>query len=528
MSGDANMYWRDELDKLGVRMLEVRHEGTGLGMADGWARATNTVGVCTATCGPGVTQLATALVTASRGGSPVVAFVGEHPTEDEEYVQRFDQSRFAAACEAGFVRVNSPNTADDAVRKAFHMARVESRPVLLSAPMNVQQMNFEDSDPYEPCPPSAAPALMLPNQAALEQAADIIASSKKVVIIAGRGAMWSGAGEAIVRLAERTGALITTSLMSANWLSEKEFHAGISGHYATRTAMQLHHEADCVIAIGASLNRYTIMGNLLYPNARFVQLDTKSSVMMTGCRFADCYLQTDAKGGAEALERLLAQRSVKLTGYRTPDVRQKLTRHFDDPAEFQIEDGCVDPRQVCLALDRLIPYEIGAIIGTGESSGFTNVLMSRPRSRVIAGKFFGCIGQGLLAAMGASVAIGDKPLVLIDGDASFMMHANEFETAVRYDIPLLVVVLNDQSLGSEYHKMKARNMNPDLYLVPTPDLGSVGRAFGGRGRLARTMDEFEAATREWLAKPGPMIIDARISRNALSLSARRLIYGRDE
>src|ERR1035437_9772462 len=79
LMGDGNMYWMHELDKLGIKMLEVRHEGVGLGMADGWARVTRTPGVCTATCGPGVSQLATALMTAARAESPVVAFVGESP-----------------------------------------------------------------------------------------------------------------------------------------------------------------------------------------------------------------------------------------------------------------------------------------------------------------------------------------------------------------------------------------------------------------------------------------------------------------
>ena len=97
MMGDGNMYWMEALHDLGVDLLEVRHEGAGLGMADGWARSTHTPGVCTATCGPGVTQLATALVTAARAQSPLVAFVGEAPTTDEEYTQHFDQSRFAAA-----------------------------------------------------------------------------------------------------------------------------------------------------------------------------------------------------------------------------------------------------------------------------------------------------------------------------------------------------------------------------------------------------------------------------------------------
>ena len=148
--GDGNMYWMHELDKVGVKLIDVRHEGAGLGMADGWARSTHTPGVATATCGPGVSQLATALITANRAQSPLVAFCGESPTNDDEYNQRLDQSRFAAGCETGFVRMATADAADDAVRKAFYLARLESRPIMFSAPMDIQQQEFDDDDPYKP------------------------------------------------------------------------------------------------------------------------------------------------------------------------------------------------------------------------------------------------------------------------------------------------------------------------------------------------------------------------------------------
>src|SRR3984893_4158861 len=173
MMGDGNMYWMEALHDLGVDLLEVRHEGAGLGMADGWARATHTPGVCTATCGPGVTQLATA----ARSQSPLVAFVGEAPTTDEEYTQHFDQSRFAAACEAGFVRVLSPDTAYDAVRKAFYQARLESRPILLSAPMDTKQMTMDEDDEYVPSSTIFPSERVYPNPESIERAADIVASS---------------------------------------------------------------------------------------------------------------------------------------------------------------------------------------------------------------------------------------------------------------------------------------------------------------------------------------------------------------
>src|SRR5438105_3511645 len=414
MMGDGNMYWMEALHDLGVNLLEVRHEGAGLGMADGWARATHTPGVCTATCGPGVTQLATALVTAARAQSQVVAFVGEAPTTDEEYVQRFDQSRFAAACEAGFVRVLSADTACESVRKAFYRAKLESRPILLSAPMDTQQQTMDDDDDYVPSSSVSPAHAVYPNPESIERAAEIITSSAKPIVIVGRGAIWSGAGAAVLKLSERIGALIATTLMAKNWLAEADYHAGISGFYGTRTALELFQEADCVIAVGASLNRYTTEHGYLYPNARYVQLDASPHLLIGGGKAADCYIHTDARLGVEALDALLATRSFTSTGYRTPAIRQRLVNHFTDSAEFPIESGRVDPREVCLALDAVVPMDVNLMTGSGASAGFSAMLFNRPRPLTIAAHWFGCIGQMLPAAIGASVALGNQRMLLVD------------------------------------------------------------------------------------------------------------------
>ena len=251
--------------------------------------------------------------------------------------------------------------------------------------------------------------------------------------------------------------------------------------------------------------------------------------MMSAGRSADCYIQSDARAGVEALESLLAKRSVNMTGYRTPEVKKSLVDHFQDRAEFPIDPGTVDPREACLALDEIVPTDIPLATGSGASSGFTNVLFNRSRPFVLACKFFGCIGQTLPAAMGAMVANGiEKPMLLVDGDAGTMMHLADFDTAVRYNMPLLVVVLNDQALGSEYQNMVAHKMKAELSIIPTPDLVAVATGLGGRGRLASSVEEVRAAAAEWVAKPGPMIIDVRISRTVVNLSYRRRYYARDE
>ena len=162
------------------------------------------------------------------------------------------------------------------------------------------------------------------------------------------------------------------------------------------------------------------------------------------------------------------------------------------------------------------------------SSGFTNILFTKNRPMVMPGHFFGCIGQMMPAAVGAVIGTGNKPAILLDGDASTMMHIGDFESMVRYDVPLLIFVMNNQCLGAEYYKLDAHKMDKETSVISTPDLGAVARAFGGRGHLARTVEEVKKATAEWVAKPGPMIIDVRISRNVLPLHVRRLHYARDE
>jgi thiamine pyrophosphate-dependent acetolactate synthase large subunit-like protein len=108
-----------------------------------------------------------------------------------------------------------------------------------------------------------------------------------------------------------------------------------------------------------------------------------------------------------------------------------------------------------------------------------------------------------------------------------MMHLAEFETAVRYGVPVLVVVMNDEALGAELHKSVADGLDPALTRISTPDLGAVGVALGGRGALVRSIDELRAAVSDFVAEPGPMLLDVRISTTVLSIPYRRMYYAAD-
>jgi thiamine pyrophosphate-dependent acetolactate synthase large subunit-like protein len=528
MMGDANMHWMNALAARGVALYEVRHEGCGLGMADGFAREAGRPGVVTATSGPGTAQLATSMIVAARARTPLVAFCGETPTGDQGAVQYLDQRRFAAAIECEFVHLAKADLAEEVVQRAFYTARTESRPVMISAPIDVQQQEYEDAGPYVPSTELIPTPRLLPDPGLLAEAADIIATSKRVVIVAGRGARRAGAGQQVLALQRRTRSMLATTLQAKNWLcGETEYHVGIAGLFGSKVAMELLQEADCVVAVGASLNHYTIEHGYLFPEARYVQIDTAPHLVMGNGRVADCYLQADAVTALTELTRILDARGTAPEGFHTPEVHRRLTAPLVDPAEYHREPGLLDPREAIAVLDAELPGEMGLVLGSGHQVDFGTMLFQRSREITSNYGMFGAIGQAPLLTIGSVVAAGGTPRFVVEGDASFLMHLAEFETACRYALPVLVVVMNDQALGAEYHKARAKGLNPELAVISTPELGTVARALGGSGATVRTAEELRAALADYVRDPRPTVIDVRITRDVLSVPYQRIQYGAD-
>jgi len=527
MMGDANMHWMHAMAERGSLLYDVRHEGSGLTMADGWARATGNPGVASTTCGPGVTQLATALVCAARARTPLVVFAGEAPLTDPGDSQYLDQRKFADAVECGFVSVSAPARAHAAVREAFFLARTTSKPVMVSAPMDVQQAEFEGPAEYVRSTELIDTTPVTPAARRVQEAADIIAGSERVVILVGKGARDPEVGELVLRLQDSTRALLTTTLQVTNWLRDRTpYHAGISGGYGTKTAHELMREADCLIAVGASLNQYTIWHGRLYPKASIVHIDQADQVVPGDGQPVDCYVRGDARLALEQLIGALDGRTPAGAGYHTPVVAERLREATTLREPFHQEPDRLDPREVVLGLDRLIPERLPLVLGSGHQTDFGTMLFSRPREIVSNYGLFGAIGQSPLLSMGWALGRG-RPTFVVEGDASFIMHLAEFDTACRYGWPVLILVMNDEALGAEYHKSEAHGLRQDLSAIRSPDLGAVATAMGGAGATVRTMDQLEKAVGEFLADPKPTVVDIRISRAVMSVPFRRLWRGEE-
>ena len=528
--GDGQINWWSAIAKHPeVRIIDARDEGAALTMAEGWAMATGKIGVCSPTHGPGLARMTTSLITATRSHTPVVVYTSKTAFNNENATQFLNQERLVSATGAGYIEVLTPSFAESAVRQAFYRARLESRPIVLAVPRDVQgkECDSEGND-YQPSATLfAGQQRIRPDLECLIEAVKIIAASKKPVVVLGRGAMEPQAKQAADRLAKRIGALIATTLIAKGVLGESDYHAGISGVFSTRTVMQLFEETDCVIAVGAGLNARTIEGGYLFPHAKVIHIDILPHIVMGNDRSADCYIQGDAAVTMREIDDMLAQKGVSKEGYRTAAVRNALRDADRDPAEFDIEPGTVDPREVVRVMDERLPSNVSLVTGIGHASNSFPVMhMKKPRPLYLHVTAFGCIGQTLANAIGAGVAI-NAPLVAVDGDGGAMQNIQELDTAARLGIKLLYVIMNDEAYGAEYHRLKAKGLNANLSAVRSPDFSAAGRVFGCRGRLASTLEAVGAGIDEFLAGDGPMVLDVRISRNVISIPYRRVHLGQD-
>src|SRR4051812_22010700 len=203
LMGDANMYWSEAMSRLpGMQVIHARHEHCAVAMADGYARATGKVGVASTTCGPGFTQIMTALSIAARANVPLVVFAGDSPMAAPYYIQQIDMAPLALGTGAAYIPVRTIDRVLDNVREAFHTAQLERRPVVLSVPMDLQKQPFPFMADYIPSaevlPTPQRPA---PDPALVERLVGMLAEAEKPILIGGRGAKLSGAGPAMRALA---------------------------------------------------------------------------------------------------------------------------------------------------------------------------------------------------------------------------------------------------------------------------------------------------------------------------------------
>ena len=518
--GDANMNWAARLGEAGCRMVYVRHEHCAVAAAMAYARKTSDIGVATVTCGPGVTQLMTALPAAVRAGLPLVVFAGEAPLKMGWYNQMIDQAPLITATGAAYHGAHLPERMPVLIRDAFLQARRERRPVVVGVPFDLQERPWTGPEKLPTPSAQLLPRLspIPPHPDDLAQAATLVAAAERVVVFAGLGAVEAKAGPACRALAAKVGGLLTTSLPARGLFHDDPYCVGITGSFSTELGLEYLAEADLAIVVGGSLAFHAGGGGQLWRKAKMLHIDIDPLAVSQGQEVARHHLRADARLGVEALTAALPGRSKM---WRTEAMAVRIRDEKPDSHVFEIAPGLHDPREVVAVLEQALPLAWETVNSSGHCSWFFGQMPSRPQERFLTIREFGAIGNGISFAMGVAAARSDSTVVLFDGDGSLLMHVQELETIKRHGMNILIVVMNDGAYGSEVHKLRAEGMPEAGSVFGYTDLAAIARGFGIEGQSVKNLDDVPKLVAEFAKTGGAAVWDFHVSDQVVSPTIRR-------
>lgn len=520
LMGDANMNFATRLDEAGCNMIYVRHEHCAVAAAMAYARKTGEVGIATITCGPGLTQLMTALPAAVRARIPMVIFAGEAPLKSGWYNQQIDQAPFVVATGSVYKSLHCPDRMPVEVRDAFVQAKRERRPVVLGVPFDLQNQTWHGSDKIPErsasIMPDIAPIMPHPNE--VDRTIEAISKAGKIVIMAGLGAVESGAENACRKLAKKCDGLLATTLPARGLFHNDPYSIGIAGGFSTELARRCLGEADLIIAVGCSLARHNSDAGKLWAGANVIQVDVDPLALSQGLTVADMHLRSDARLGVEALVDKVSARSIE---WRSKGLEKAIKELPADSSEFVAQEGVHDPRDAVTALDAVIPQDWELVNSSGHCSYYFAQMPSRPQHLFLTIREFGAIGNGISFAMGVAAAKPDHTIVLFDGDGSLLMHIQELETICRHDLNILIVVFNDGAYGSEIHKLRADGLSDKGAVFGRPDFAKIAKGFGAGGQTINNLSQLPTLIEEFKKEGGAAIWDVPISDKVMSPVIRR-------
>ena len=506
--GDANMHWAGALAANGTPFMYTRHEHAAVAAATAYARASGRVGCASVTCGPGLTQIMTILPIAVRARIPLVIFAGEAPLHKDWYNQGIDQAPFVAACGADYRTLHNSETMIADVHQAFADAKTARIPIVLGVPFDLQQQPWQGALDHAHSDNLVVPSAPIhPDPDAIAQAAAWLAAAQRPIVLAGLGAVSADATAACVALADKAGALLATTLPAKGLFRGQDFCLGVAGGFATKAAKEIFAGSDLVIGIGTRLATHAFDGGKLTPNARVIHIDIDPQDTVQGRKAADLLVRSDAKLGATALCHAV----ISKPGWRSDEMRAQARAALALPDDHETPDGYLHPMAVIKALSAFVPPTCHVVNTSGHSAYYTAQMNHHPQDYYTVIREFGAIGNGTSFALGVAAAHPDRPVVLIEGDGSALMHIQELETMRRHGLHILTIVLNDGAYGSEVHKLRADGVSDAGSVFGRPDFAGIGRGFGLPGTTITHLDDFSAPMNAFLAGSGPAIWDIHVS-----------------
>lgn len=506
----------DIYDKLYSHQDEIKHiltahEQGASHAADGYARATGKVGVVIATSGPGATNLTTGIATAYLDSVPIVAITGNVscPLIGRDSFQEVDITGITMPITKHNFFVNRVSKLADTVREAFRIAKSgRPGPVLIDIPKDIQTSlcDYEPAEPVEADKKQAA-------ETGIEEAVRLINESEKPYIYCGGGVITGGATEEILALAEKTDAVIGCSFMGISAIpSDNERFLGMQGMHGHYASSMAQHNSDLIIAVGARFSdRATGNKSKYAPHSKIIHIDIDNAEIDKNIAVT-CGLCGDVK---LTLQKIIGAVDSK----KHPDWLSEVDYYKKEEYRHIVKSDDMNPVNIIETVNECADEDtvIATDVGQHQMWAAQNCKFSKPRKFVSSGGL-GTMGFGLGAAIGSQIGSGAKS-ILITGDGSFGMCLNELTTASYYNIPVVIVIMNNGVLGMvrQWQTLFYDKHYSNTVLDRKTDFVKLADAFGMKGYRCTEIPDFKKKLQSALSGDSPVLIECLIDKDEMVL-----------
>lgn len=493
-----------------IRHILVRHEQGAVHAADGYARVTGRVGVCMATSGPGATNLVTGIANAYMDSIPLVVITGQVPTTmvGTDAFQEVDITGITLPITKHNYLVRDARKIPLIIKRAFHIASTgRPGPVLIDLPKNVLQEEITYSQPsdlkllgYKP--------IYKGNKSQITNACELIKNARRPVIYAGGGIVAANASEVLVNLAEKISAPVTCTLMGLGGFPGcHPLSLGMLGLHGTRYANNAIMECDVLIALGVRFDdRVAVEFSSFAPQARIIHVDIDPAEIGKNIK-VDIPIVGDVGMVMESMLEQLGEKKEAEWLARIEEWKQQY------PLRYEPSSG-LKPQFIIETIRELTGGDAVIVTDVGQHQMWAAQYYraKKPRTFISSGGL-GTMGYGLPAAVGAKIGAPDRDVILITGDGSFQMCMQEFGTAVEQDLPVKVVIMNNQVLGMvrQIQEFYCDKRYMATYFKKNPDFVKFAGIYDTLGLRVAEPGQLRGALEEALNTSGPVIIDCIIN-----------------
>ncbi|MEW4368780.1 biosynthetic-type acetolactate synthase large subunit [Paenibacillus kandeliae] len=514
--GGAVLYIYDAMHGFDdFKHLLTRHEQGAIHAADGYARASGKVGVCIATSGPGATNLVTGIATAYMDSVPLVVITGNVATTliGTDAFQEADITGITMPITKHSYLVRDVEDLPRVIHEAFHIANTGRKgPVLIDIPKDVSAAKALFKPHTEPVVMRGYNPRVMPNKLQLDKLHQAIAEAKRPLILAGGGVVYSGGHEELLKFVETTGIPITTTLLGlGGFPSGNDLWIGMPGMHGTYAANNAIQQSDLLISIGARFDdRVTGKLDGFAPHAKIVHIDIDPAEIGKNVK-TDIPIVGDVKTVLELLNTDAAH------AHYADEWRAKIADwKKEKPFRYEDSDTVLKPQWVVEMLNDTTNGEaiVTTDVGQHQMWAAQYYRFNQPRSWVTSGGL-GTMGFGFPSAIGAQMANPDRLVISINGDGGMQMCAQELAICAINNIPVKIVILNNQVLGMvrQWQELIYENRYSHIDLSGSPDFVKLAEAYGVKGLRATNKDEAKAAWQEAMDTPGPVVVEFIVNKH---------------